>query len=43
MRERKRLTQALDAERELARRVSDVEALLELADEGESVFNYLPA
>jgi peptide chain release factor 2 len=37
MRERKRLAQALDAERELARRVSDVEALLELADEGEAV------
>ena len=43
MRDRKRLTQALDAERELARRVSDVEALLELADEGESVEKDLQA
>jgi peptide chain release factor 2 len=43
MRDRKRLTLALDAERELARRVSDVEALLELGDEGESVEKDLQA
>jgi peptide chain release factor 2 len=37
MRERKRLTAALDSEQELARRVSDLEAFFELAKEGENV------
>jgi peptide chain release factor 2 len=37
MRERKRLTAALESERELARRVSDLEAFFELAKEGENV------
>ena len=37
MRERKRLTAALDSETELARRVSDLEAFFELAKEGENV------
>ena len=37
MRERKRLSTALEAEKELARRVSDIEAFFELAKEGENV------
>ncbi len=37
MRERKRLTTALESEKELARRVSDLEAFFDLAKEGEQV------
>ena len=37
MRERKRLVEAIDAEKELARGVADLEAFFELAHEGESV------
>ena len=37
MRDRKRLVEAIDAEKELARGVADLEAFFELAHEGESV------
>ena len=37
MRERKRLVKAIDAEKELSRRVADIEAFFELGREGETV------